>query len=261
MRRRSHLLFGLALTACSASPSLGPPGENHTSPANTLGGGGDDEVADQGDTSSADTNDLPGCNPVTDPTDECGPGMDCEPYSGTCVDASGTLALGEACEVEGMGDLCSAGLICNEGRCRSPCDPYADVLDPNALGLCLTTDVCVVVEADWGVCLKSCSLTLQDCTAAGEACNRAEGNKATVAACTRNPGSAVELDPCSTDGDCLAGSLCTSQSLHASTCANAAASCCASICDSFDVACVGAEISCYALGIAGQETAGYCGGF
>ncbi len=261
-RRFKSLLLSLAPLACG-QPSLGPPPENHTSPILTVGGG--DELDDQSsadDTNdTADTNDMPGCDPFVDPEDECGVGMDCDPEFQVCVAATGPLLIGESCDVEGVGDQCAAGLTCAEGRCRSVCNPAGDLLDPEAPGSCPSTDVCTLVESDWGICLRGCSLVGQDCPAAGEACNRAQGAHAIVAACTRNPGSGAEADPCGNDRDCLGGLLCTAAALHTTECNMMAASCCAFICDNELLACAGIEPSCYALGIVDQPNAGYCGPF
>lgn len=256
MHRRSLpflLVFGLL--ACAESPSLGPAPENHTSPILTVGGG--DEYND--DSTSADTSDLPGCDPFADPDDECGPAMDCDPSQLQCVAASGSLALGDPCDVEGVGDECAPGLTCAERRCRAICNPAGELDDPNAPGSCPTEDRCVLVESDWGVCLTGCSLVSQDCAAAGEGCNRAQGPMGLVAACTYNPGSAGETDPCASDGDCQIGLLCTPADQHSIPCTDAAASCCTFVCDSFELPCVATEPGCYTLSIAGQENAGYCG--
>jgi hypothetical protein len=258
MDRRSIpflLIFGPL--ACAESPSLGPAPENFTSPILTAGADGGDEIADE--STGVDTSDTPGCDPFGDPVDECGTAMDCDPSQQACVPATGTLPLGEACDVEGVGDECSPGLICAEGRCREPCDPSGDLGDPDAPGSCPTTDTCVLVESHWGICLATCSLIEQDCATPGEACNRAEGAQDLVAACTRNPGSAGETEPCASDGDCLAGLLCTPQSQHSVECAEMAVSCCTFVCDADVFLCAGVEPSCYALGIADQPGACYCG--
>lgn len=262
MVRSSPILIAslaMASLACVESPSLGPPPDGHTSPILTVGGG--DEIDDQSDdpSTSVDTSDMPGCDPFTDPSDECGAAMDCDPSQLVCVPANGTLALGETCDVEGVGDPCSPGLLCNEGRCREPCDPFGDLDDPEAPGSCPATETCALVESHWGVCLARCSLILQDCASPGEACNRAQGPAEVVAACTRNPGSGGETEACASDGDCLVGLLCTPQSVHSIACANMAASCCTFVCDAEELPCVGAEPGCYALGIADQSSAGYCG--
>lgn len=258
MDRRSILfLLVFGPFACVEHPSLGPPPENHTSPILTVGGG--DEFADQDDDDSSDSSDMVGCDPFANPTDECGFGMDCDPSQLVCVEANGMLPVGEPCDVEGVGDECSPGAICIEGRCREPCDPNGELDDPNAPGSCPTTDTCVLVESNWGVCLEACSLILQDCATAGEACNRGQGALDLVAACTRNPGSAGETEPCASDGDCLQGLLCTPQALHSAECASMAASCCTFICDTDEFLCVGAEPNCYVLGIDDQPSAGYCG--
>jgi hypothetical protein len=262
-RRSLLLLLVFGLLACVESPSLGPAPANFTSPITS---GGADEIDDQDEqdgqndeSTSVDTSDLPGCDPFADPSDECGAGMDCDPRQQTCGPASGALALGEVCDVEGVGDPCSPGLICTQGRCRQPCDPTADLADPDAPGSCPITDACVLVESDWGVCLAACSLILQDCVTPGEGCNRADGAEGLVAACTRNPGSGGETEPCASDGDCLIGLLCTPQSMHSIECADSAASCCTFVCDLDELLCVGVEPSCTALDIASQPSAGYCG--
>jgi hypothetical protein len=255
-RRSISLMLVLGPVACVESPSLGPPPENYTSPILTVGG---DEIDDQSDEDANEGSDLPGCDPFVDPAQECGSGMDCDPDTQQCVEAAGNLMLGESCDVEGVGDPCSPGLICSEGRCREPCDPAANLDDPEALGTCATTDTCVLVGDDWGICVSACSLVLQDCEYPGEGCNRAQGSDGVVAACTRKPGSAGENEPCASDGDCLVGLLCTEQALHSTDCASMAASCCTFVCDAEQLPCVGTEPACYALGITGQAGAGYCG--
>lgn len=257
-RRSLPFLLVFGPIACMGSPSLGPAPDNYTSPILTVGGG--DEIDDQSDDeSTADTSDLPGCDPFADPADECGPAMDCDPSQLECVAANGSLALGEACDVEGVGDECAPGLICADRRCRTICDPNGELDDPDAPGSCPTSDLCVLVEPDWGVCLTSCSLVSQDCGFPGEGCNRATGATGLVAACTNNPGSAGDTEPCASDRDCQIGLLCTPELEHSIPCTDSAASCCTFVCDDFELACAATEPSCYVLGIPGQANAGYCG--
>lgn len=258
-RRSLPFLLVFGLFGCVESPSLGPPPDNYTSPILTVGGGEEIDTQSGDESTSADTSDLPGCDPFADPADECGNQMDCDPSQQQCMAADGTLALGEACEVEGVGDPCSPGLICAERRCRAVCNPAGELDDPAAPGSCPSGDACVLVESDWGVCLANCSLVAQDCMFVGEGCNRAPGPTGLVAACTYNPGAAGETEPCAADSDCQIGLLCTEESLHTLPCASSAASCCTFVCDNFELPCVATEPACYALGIAGQDTAGFCG--
>jgi hypothetical protein len=225
-----------------------------------VGGGDEIDTQSENDNATATAGDMPpGCDPFDDPNDQCGPAMDCDPSSLQCVDATGSLELGEACDVEGVGDECAAGLICAERRCRAICNPAGLLDDPDAPGSCPTKEQCVLVESDWGVCLSRCLLVSQDCATAGEGCNRAQGPMGPVAACTYNPGSAGETEPCASDSDCQTGLLCTPGDLHSVPCNNMAASCCTFVCDSLELPCVGTEPGCYSLSIAGQESAGYCG--
>ncbi|MFV8749214.1 hypothetical protein ACNOYE_01555 [Nannocystaceae bacterium ST9] len=250
----------LGLLGCVESPSLGPPPENHTSPILTVGGDEQGDQSGDGNDTNADSSDFLGCDPFTDdPSDECGVGMACDPSSLICEEALGDLPVDEVCDVEGVGDLCLPGLTCIEGRCREICNPAGNLADPDAEGSCPSADVCVLVESNWGVCLSTCTLTLQDCEAEGEACNRAQGAEGQVAACTSNPGSGGDAEPCARDSDCLAGLICTDQALHSTECASMAASCCTYVCDAGELPCVGIEPTCYAIGLPDQEGAGYCG--
>lgn len=250
---RAQRVCALALlVGCIESPDYEPLGEGASSPVSS-GSPLDDEAGD------TDSDMAVGCDPFADPTDECGAGNTCDPETGECRAASGTTMLSDTCSSEGLADPCAPGLLCREGRCRQPCDPGGDLSDPAAKGSCPSEDECVLVSETYGICLTRCSLVQQDCTLAFEACNRAEGVDDLVAVCTRNLGSATENEACASDGDCLAGLLCTPQAQHQTTCANMGASCCATICDSDQLGCFGIEQICHVVGIPGQETAGYCG--
>lgn len=251
IQRAIRVLVGaMATLGCVEYPDYEPLGEGVSGPIS--GGSPADEVGD------TDTGMAAGCDPFADPSEECGAGNTCDPETGECRAATGTTMLSDACASEGAADPCAPGLICREGRCRQPCDPSGDLQDPDAKGSCPSTDTCVLVGDSYGVCLASCSLVEQDCTLSGEACNRAQGVEDIVAACTRNLGIATENEPCASDGDCLAGLLCTPQAQHENTCASMAASCCANICDE-QLGCFGLELFCNVLGIPDQMTAGYCG--
>lgn len=258
---RAQRVCALALlVGCIEYPDYEPLGEGASSPVSS-GSPLDDEAG------GTDSDMAAGCDPFADPTDECGAGNTCDPETGACRAAIGTTALGEICSNEGLADECAPGLICREGRCRQPCDPSAELSDPDATGICPASDACIVCPAkgvctsddlDWGICLARCSLLEQDCALSGEACNRAQGVDDEFAACTRNLGLGTASQACASDGDCLAGYLCTPESQHEEPCADLAESCCAPICDIDLAPCVGLDL-CYVLGILGQETAGYCG--
>jgi hypothetical protein len=145
-------------------------------------------------------------------------------------------------------------LICASGRCRRPCD--AELGEG-----CEPEQICSVAAVPIpGLCLPACELSLDACVFPSDACKRAIVAAGQVwAACVDNPGSGVTGDQCSVDTDCAPDFLCTAAARHSLPCANDASSCCAPICDTLALPCLGLEPICYELGIPGQETAGFCG--
>ncbi len=204
---------------------------------------GEDETGTPGD--------MPGCDPLADPLAECGASMACDLTSKTCVPALGTGLEDDLCAGT---EECSPGLVCASGRCRALCDAL--------LGEgCAAERVCAAAaEPLPGLCLTSCTLALNDCVLPGDACKRVVGAGGQVyAACLVNSGFGLTGDACFADPECTTGFLCTPAADHTLPCTNQAASCCAPICDSFELPCFGIEPICIELDIPGQESSGYCG--
>ncbi|HLT39500.1 MAG TPA: hypothetical protein VK034_24620 [Enhygromyxa sp.] len=248
---RTALPLALALvgtaSSCVVDEPLGPPGKNMTGPVTTVSVDSDDGESDE----SGTPGDTPGCDPLADPESECGPDMACDLTSLTCVPALGTGLQDDPCTDP---DECSPGLWCASGRCRELCDV-------EGRQGCEPEQICSVAEPPIpGLCLAACQLAVNACELPGDACKRVLGAGGQVwAACVENPGFALAGDPCSSDGDCAAGYLCTAAALHTLPCVDQAASCCAPVCDTLELPCFGVEPVCYTLAIPGQESAGFCG--
>lgn len=248
------------LFACTEDPELGPPPSNMTTPVTGIVGEDEaDETATDTNAETSSPDDLPACDPFEDPVISCGPGLECSFATFECEAAPGQGGEGEICEDELD---CLAGLVCEWGRCREPCDPELVDAAPDDPGTCPADQLCTVAEqsAAPGTCAPPCSLVDQDCLEDGTACNRGLGaGGQLLAVCTQNPGAAFVGDACESDGDCNVGLLCTPASDHTLPCAGEAPSCCAAICDPLLLPCSGLEPVCYVLGIADQDQAGYCG--
>lgn len=248
--RKTLVLGAFALLlACVVDEPLGPPGKNMSGPvtAGSTANPGEDESESETETPG----DMLGCDPLADPESECGAAMRCDLTSLTCVAALGTGLEDDPCTTH---DECSPSLICASGRCRRLCDATAGEG-------CETEQICSdAAEPIPGLCLAECELAFDACPLPGEACKRVVGAGGQVwAACVDNPGLALIGDPCVVDQECAPGYLCTAAAEHTLPCVDDAASCCAPICDTFELPCVGAEPICIVLDIPGQEGAGYCG--
>lgn len=246
------LAFAVVLGAgpgCVAEEPLGPPPPNMTGPV--TGGSTSLEGGSESETGSGAGPDA--CDPLADPLLECGPGQRCDLLTRTCVDASGIGVLDELCETT---DDCNPGLVCREDRCRELCDPTLE-----AHAECSGEQVCTYADAPLpGLCRAPCSLLLDDCEVGTDACKRGLGPDAELlAVCIANPGAGVEGDPCTFDGECNPGFLCTPSELHTLPCFDEAPACCAPICDTLQLLCLGLEPVCYPLGIPGQASVGFCG--
>ena len=240
-------------TACTSETPLGPPGKNMTGPVTTSSGGsggtGEDESGEGTETGTPGDM-LGNCDPLADPLAECGPAMACDLTSGECVPAPGTGEEDDLCASQ---EECLPGLLCLGDRCRSLCD--ASVGDG-----CEEDQHCITVDPPIpGICAAPCSLIFADCEQPGDACKRVVAGGATAVACVPNLGAGLTGDPCLLDTDCAIGYLCTDSSDHTLPCVDGAASCCTTVCDPVELPCFGLEPVCYALGIPGQEQAGFCG--
>jgi len=248
---RKTLVFGpfALLLACVADEQLGPPGKNMTGAVTTVATANPDE--DESESETGTPGDMLGCDPLADPELECGPAMRCDLTSRACVPALGTGLAGDLCTDH---DQCSPALICASGRCLPLCDAMTDEG-------CEAEQICsAAAEPIPGLCLTECELAFDACPFPGDACKRVVGAGGQVwAACVDNPGNALLGDPCVADQECAPGYLCTDAAEHTLPCVDDASSCCAPICDTFELPCLGAEPVCYVLDIPGQEGAGYCG--
>lgn len=250
-RGRSWLALSacLAISSCSVDRSLGPPGKNMSGPVTTSST--EDSDGSDGETETGSLGDLPGCDPLADPEQECGPEMACDLTHRVCVSATGTGLIDEFCDGD---QQCSPGLICASGRCRQPCDA-------NLEAGCGPEAICSVApDPIPGLCLPSCVLSLGNCTIPGDACKRVIGFGGQLwAACVENDGVGLTGDACEVDRNCSANHLCTASEFHVLPCTDQAARCCAPICDLLELPCFGLEPVCHPLEIPGQETAGFCG--
>ncbi|NVB36791.1 hypothetical protein G6O69_03030 [Pseudenhygromyxa sp. WMMC2535] len=250
----------LLLTACPEDAPLVPaPGDNIGElPGPTSGPVTGSASGSGADTDTGDEPDLPtNCDPLADPSEECGEGQECDPATLACTQATGQGDLDEACEDE---DDCLAGLACAQGVCSALCDAELVSPEPGSLGACAEDLLCIATDAPLpGLCRAPCSLVDQLCTDVDFSCNRGTVEGAVQAVCTPNPGTGLSADACEVDEDCEQGLLCTPVEEHSVTCNNDAAQCCTEICDALLLPCYGLEPICYALGISGQEDAGYCG--
>lgn len=173
--------------------SLGGGTQSRGSSASTTTSGTDSSDPDTG-TAETETG-AAGCDPFGDPELECGAMQYCDFETETCVESEGNGAVDAPCVEVGE---CSPGLVCFDGFCTAPCDPFLD--DPG----CEEGLVCTLGDAPVpGVCLTTCTLIDQDCAISGQACNlEVDGAGDPFAVCTGNPGAGFETDPCETDGDC-----------------------------------------------------------
>jgi hypothetical protein len=261
---RNTRMSGRALTfavisslglGCVTEEPLGPPPKNMTGPvaggSTSLEGGSESESGDSTDTGDTEPSE---CDPLADPVLECGPGMRCDLVTKACVETSGMGVLDEPCEDT---DGCRPGLVCQEERCREPCDPTVDAyIECEEDG-----QVCTHADAPLpGLCREPCNLLLDNCSLGTDACKRGLGPGAEpLAVCIANPGAGVEGDPCEDDSECYPGFLCTLAGLHTFPCVDDAAACCAPICDTLELPCFGLEPICHPLEISDQESTGFCG--
>lgn len=225
-------------------------GGSLSSSSTTTDGADATSTGDSGDSSGPGGLDVPGCDPLLDPAQECGPDLTCDLDTLSCVPRQGVGVVDDPCVDDGE---CSPGLICIDERCRSLCDV-------EGAASCGVGEVCVdAFDPIPGLCLDDCDIIMQTCSHPDDGCNRATGpGPSLVAACTANPGMGTSDEACNVDGDCFPGHLCTDEAQHANSCIGGAPACCAPICDSFNPFCVGFEV-CTDLGITDQPGAGYCG--
>jgi hypothetical protein len=246
----ARILVAVPWLFCCVSEEtpLGPPGKNMTGAVtSTTVDGGETEAGSETGT----PDDMTGCDPLADPEDECGTGMDCDLDTHICGPALGNGIEGDLCAND---DECGLGLVCSTDRCRGLCD--AETGDG-----CEDAQICAAAVAPIpGVCLDRCQLILNTCTFPGDACKRVLGpNGDLFAACVPNPGFGAPSDACNSDPDCAAGNLCTPAATHTLPCANEAPSCCTPICDNRELPCFGFDPVCYALSLDDQPNTGYCG--
>jgi hypothetical protein len=168
---------------------------------------------------------------VVDPTAPapgfCFPGQDCTPGDEveacgegewTCLalepitlcQPAGEAALGEACDPF-QGPNCGAGLVCQYGECKRPCD---------ADGLCPGGETCLDISArvdgvPFAFCHQECDVFSQQGCGAGEACVVIDADGPFVlGGCVDAPsGDGTQGEGCEPDeatywGSCTAGHLC-----------------------------------------------------
>ncbi|KIG15774.1 hypothetical protein DB30_05344 [Enhygromyxa salina] len=216
----------------------------------------DTDTGDSGESGDLGTDgelDLPGCDPLADPIEACGPAMACDPQTLACVPANGAGLVNDGCMNDGE---CTPGLVCFDMRCRELCGP-----DIPGEEMCNDDRVCTRASDPLpGLCLEPCTLLEQACSVAFDACNVAiSSGGSLVSVCTANPGAGVDGDMCEADGECLPGYLCTAAAQHSLPCSGDAAFCCTPTCDVFEQSCFGLEPICHVLGLADQPGAGFCG--
>lgn len=241
--------FALAALLCACIEDPLGPGPGHITGPITGGTPSSDTETDSGETGSDGSDD---CDPLADPLDSCGANRECDPATLRCVDAPGAGEVGDSCDSE---DECAPGLACAEGSCWQLCDP--ELSSPS----CPEARVCAHAPDPLpGLCRETCLLADPTCSLPAQACNRiVTFGGAPAAACSENPGQALESEACSVDADCAPGLLCTPADQHSQPCLGGNERCCAIICDPLTLPCLGLEPQCLPLALPEQESAGTCG--
>jgi hypothetical protein len=204
------------------------------------------------------------CNPLADPAAECGAGQACGWGDLQCAPNNGREPEGAQCQQfdpDAGQSNCAPGLYCgfrvaDVGVCVTPCD---------ATGACeATTETCVERDdgggpGPAGICRPPCDVTLQDCASAPtEACYPARAPDGTRFGACLPAGTAAIEEPCQVDTDCALGAVCSDARFHLSGCGGEAR-CCAALCDTTFLPCLGADFECFGLGLTDQPAVGYCG--
>jgi hypothetical protein len=265
-RSRTALLsLAVLAAACEEEPKGPPPPVGGTSSltgtivtASASASDGSSGMSGGGTgTGTEGTGGPAGCDPMADPSVECGPGQECSFVDRQCHSAMGTVGEGQPCEVTDellLLDTCLPALLCGQvesgsPRCLAPCDENVTCGDGQS---CIGTPPPVP-----GLCLEQCDALLASCAVVTDGCYPLLDLDGAFTAVCLPAGMGVVEDPCTYVNDCGAGFACTSATTHASQCGGQPA-CCAQLCNAFAGDCAGIDTLCADYEIPTSSDLGVC---